>query len=128
MLPFIIFEMSIFLVNSSLIWELGQPSLYPGFDSWKGQEISLFLKMISPAVGPIQPPTQYVSRALPLPQKGEGVTGPEPEVNRSRLCTAEDKNEWHYTSTSPTCLQGHDRNNFTLLYDQFISTTCAMIC
>jgi hypothetical protein len=29
--------------------------------------------MITPAVGPIQPPTQQISRALPFPQEGEGL-------------------------------------------------------
>jgi hypothetical protein len=76
--------MSIFLVSSNLVWEYGQPSLHTDYATGntiqvlipgRGKRFISSSKMIRPAVGPIQPPTQQVSMALPLPQEREGLLG-----------------------------------------------------
>jgi hypothetical protein len=56
-----------------------------GFDSWQGLGIFLFTTMSRKALGPTQPPIQWVVEALSL----AGV-----------------KNAWSYTSTPPVCLHG----------------------
>ena len=54
-----------------------------------------------------QPPIQWVHGYFP------GLKRPECHVGHSRPCSVEVKNEWSYTSTSPICLHGVDRDNFT---------------
>jgi hypothetical protein len=47
------------------------------------------------------------------------------EVNLSPPSNAKVKNEWSYTTTSPICLHGADRGNFTL---PFIINVSKMLC
>jgi hypothetical protein len=44
------------------------------------------------------------------------INRPGHEVDGSTPCNAEVKNEWSYTSTSPTCLQGICMDNFTFSF------------
>jgi len=46
------------------------------------------------------------------------VKRPECEINHSSPSSAEVKNKWCYTSTSPICLQGVYRENFTFFYQK----------
>jgi hypothetical protein len=39
-----------------------------------------------------------------------GVKRPERDVDHSSPSSAEDKNEWSYTSTSPTCFHSVDKH------------------
>jgi hypothetical protein len=54
-----------------------------------------------PALGPTQPPTQWVPGALSL-----GVKRPRRETDHSHPSCAEVKNAWCYTSTPPIRLHG----------------------
>jgi hypothetical protein len=49
-----------------------------------------------------------------------GVKRPGYEAVHSRLCSAEVKNEWRYTSTRPLCLHGVNRDSFSSTSSQFI--------
>jgi hypothetical protein len=54
----------------------------PGFDSRKGQEIFLYSTSSRPALGPAQPPTQWVPGALSLGVKQQGrATDHSPPIN-----------------------------------------------
>jgi hypothetical protein len=57
-----------------------------GFDSRRGLGISLFTIVSRPALGPTQPPTQWVPGALSL-----GVNGPGREADQSPPSSAEVK-------------------------------------
>jgi hypothetical protein len=57
-----------------------------GFDSWWRLEIFLFTTAFRMALGPTQPPIQWVPDALSL-----GLKQPEREVNHSPPSTAEVK-------------------------------------
>ena len=51
------------------------------------------------------------------PGEGEGVNLPGYDVNHSPSSTsAEIKNEWSYTSASPPCHCGMDREDFTYTF------------
>jgi hypothetical protein len=69
------------------------------------------------ALGPTQPPIQWVSWALSL-----GVKQPGHEADHSPPCSAEVKNVWHYTSTPQYIfmvwylVKHRDNFTFTLLY------------
>jgi hypothetical protein len=68
------------------------------------ERLNLFLQFSQsasrPALGPTQPPIQWVRGALSL-----GVKRPEGEADHSPPSSAEVKNAWCYTST-PQCLHG----------------------
>jgi hypothetical protein len=75
-------------------------------------EIFLFTTVSRTALGPTQPPIQWVTGALSL-----GVKLPGREAAHSPPSSAEVKNAWSYTSTSQHvfmawCLVKH-RDNFT---------------
>jgi hypothetical protein len=63
--------------------------------------IFLFTTASRTALGPTQPPIQWVPGALSLEVKRQGL-----EADHSPPCSAEVKNEWGYTSTPPVRL--HD--------------------
>jgi hypothetical protein len=65
-----------------------------GFDSRPGLGIFLFTTASRTALGPTQPPIQWVSGALSL-----GVKRPGLEADNSLPSRAEVKNEWDCTST-----------------------------
>jgi len=66
-----------------------------------------------PVLGPIQPPIQWVPGTLSL-----GVKRPGSEADYSFPPSAEVKNEWTNTSTSPIRLHGVVlRDNFTLPFN-----------
>jgi hypothetical protein len=82
-----------------------------GFDSWQGLGIFLFTTVSRTALGPTQPPIQWVLGALSL-----GVKRPGREADLSPPSSAK-VNAWSYTSTPPYvfmawCLVKH-RDNFT---------------
>jgi hypothetical protein len=67
-----------------------------GFDFRRGLGIFLFTTVSRTALGPTQPPMQWVPGALSL-----GVKRPEREADHSPPSSAEVKNAWSYTSTPP---------------------------
>jgi hypothetical protein len=71
-----------------------------GFETqqWLG---IFFTTMSRPALGPTQPPSQWVPGALSL-----GVKRPGHEADHSPPSCAEVKNAWSYTSTPPIRLRG----------------------
>ena len=73
------------------------------------RDFSLFQKQMSRrALGPTQPPSQWVWSFLSL-----GVKWPVCEIDHSPTSSAKVKNEWIFTSAPPICLQGMHRNNYT---------------
>jgi hypothetical protein len=66
--------------RDSLIGSDGLRAGRQGFDSRQGQEIFLFSTASRPALGPTQPPTQWVAGALSL-----GVKRPGREADHSRM-------------------------------------------
>jgi hypothetical protein len=72
-----------------------------GFDSRRRLGILLFTTASIPALGPTQPPIQWVPGALSL-----GIMWPAREVDHSPPSSAEVKNVWTYTSTPPIRLHG----------------------
>jgi hypothetical protein len=76
------------------------------FDSWQHQEL-VFATASRPALGPTQPPVQWLSGAL----------SPDREANHSPPSNAEVKNAWSYTSTTPHVFSPWHlvkyKNNFT---------------
>jgi hypothetical protein len=83
-----------------------------GFNSWQGLGIFLFTTVSRMALGPTQPPIQWVPGALSL-----GVKRPEREADCSPPSSAEVKNAWSYTSTTPKVFMAwyfvKHRDNFT---------------
>jgi hypothetical protein len=65
-----------------------------GFDSRRGLGIFLFTTVSRTALGPTQPPVQWIPAALSL-----GVKQPGREADHSPPSSAEVKNECSYTST-----------------------------
>jgi hypothetical protein len=84
------------------------------FDSRRGLGIFLFTTVSRPALGPTQPPIQWVQGALSL-----GVKRPVREADHSPPSSAEVKNAWSYTSTPPIRFHGEvifkHRDNFYIL-------------
>jgi hypothetical protein len=72
-----------------------------GLESQKGLGILLFTTASRPAVGPNQPPIQWVLGALSLGIKRDGS-----ETDHSPPSSAEVNNAWSYTSTPPIRLNG----------------------
>jgi hypothetical protein len=72
-----------------------------GFDYRQVLGIFLFTTTSRPALGPTQPPIQWVPGALSL-----GVKRPGCEADHSPPSVAEVKNAWSYTSTPPVRLHG----------------------
>jgi hypothetical protein len=88
-----------------------------GFDSRLGLEIFLFTTASRTALGPTQPPIQWVPAAFSL-----GVKRPGREVDHLPPSSAEVKNASSYTSTPQYvfmawCLVKH-RDNFTFYQDR----------
>jgi hypothetical protein len=72
-----------------------------GIESRQGLGIFLFTTASRTALGPTQPPIQWVPGSLFLELK-RSVR----EADHSPPSSAEVKNAWIYTSTPPTCLHG----------------------
>jgi hypothetical protein len=72
-----------------------------GFDSRRGWGIFLFTTTSRTALGPTQPPIQWVPGALSL-----GVKRPRREANHIPPSSAEVTKAWSYTSTPPIRLHG----------------------
>jgi hypothetical protein len=103
-------------------WATGWTIGVLGFDSRRGLRIFLFTTASRTALGPTQPPLQWVPGALSL-----GVKRPGSEADHSPPSSAEIKNERSYTSTPPTrftawCLV---RDNFTFNFT-FPFTFCPL--
>jgi len=64
-----------------------------------------------PVLGPTQPPVQWVPGFI-----HSGVQFLRCESNPKPLYSAEDENEWRYTSTAPIGLHGMDMGNFYFCY------------
>jgi hypothetical protein len=84
-----------------------------GFDSWRGMGIFLFTTTSRMALGPTQPPIQWVPGDHSL-----GVKLPRHEADHSPPSKAEVKNPLPQYAFMVWCLVKH-RNNFTftLLYN-----------
>jgi hypothetical protein len=89
--------------DSSVVrrWATGWMIGVLGFDSWRRLGIFLFTTASRPALGPIQPPNQWITEALSL-----GVKRPEREADHSQPPNAEVKNVWSYNSTHSIRLHG----------------------
>jgi hypothetical protein len=92
-----------------------------GFDSWQGLGILLFTTTSRMALGPTQPPIQWVPGALSL-----GIKQPGHEANHSPPSSAEVENAWSHTSTPQYvfmawCLVKY-RDNFTFTFTLIIQT------
>jgi hypothetical protein len=92
-------------------WTIG----VPGFDSQQGLGIFLFTTASIMALGPTQPPIQWVPGALSLGLKWLGN-----EADHSPPSSAKVKNVWSYISTPQYffmvwCLVKH-RDNFTFTF------------
>jgi hypothetical protein len=72
-----------------------------GFDSRRGLGIFFFTTVSRTALGPAQPPIQWVPGALSLEVKRLGR-----EADHSPPNSTEVKNAWSYTSTPPIRLHG----------------------
>jgi hypothetical protein len=70
-----------------------------GFESRRGLGILLFTTAFRPTLGPTQRPIQWVSGALSLERPGR-------EADHSPPPSAEVKNAWRHTSTTPIHLHG----------------------
>jgi hypothetical protein len=86
-----------------------------GFDSRRGLGIFVLTTLSRTALGPTQPPIQWVRGALSL-----GVKRPGHEADHSHPSGAAVKNSWNYTSTPQYvfvawCLVKH-RDNFTFTF------------
>jgi hypothetical protein len=93
-----------------------------GFDFWRGLGIFLFTTVSRTALGPTQPPIQWVPQALSLGIKRSGR-----EADASPPSSAEVKNAWSYVSSHQYvfmewCLVKH-RDNFT--FTPFVRFTAA---
>jgi hypothetical protein len=91
-------------------------ALYHLFNS-RLMGIFLFATAFRPALGPTQPPVQWVPGAL-----SPGVKRPGREANQSPPSSVEVKNAWRYTSTPQYgfmtwCLVKHG-DNFTCMHTQ----------
>jgi hypothetical protein len=72
-----------------------------GFDSRRELGIFLFTTASRTALGPTQPPIQWVPRALSL-----GVKRPGREADHLPPSSVEVKNAWRYSSTPPIRFHG----------------------
>jgi hypothetical protein len=90
-----------YVAQSVQRWATGWTIGVLGFDSRRGLGIFLFTTASRTALGPTQPPIEWVPGALSL-----GVKRPGREADHSPPSSAEVKNSWSYTSTPPIRLQG----------------------
>jgi hypothetical protein len=74
---------------------------YRGFETRQRLGIFLFTTASRPALGPTQPPIQWVPQVLSLGVKRMGR-----EAAHSPPSIAEAQNAWSYTSTPPIRLHG----------------------
>jgi hypothetical protein len=89
-------------VNAKLSsWATGWTIGVLGFDSRQGLGIFFFTTASRTALGPTQPPIQWVPGALSL-----GVKRPGREADHSPHLVPRSKNMWSYTSTPPIRLHG----------------------
>jgi hypothetical protein len=79
-----------------------------GFESRQELQIFLFTTAFRPALGPTQPPVQWVRGVLSL-----GAKRPGSETKHSPSPSAEVKNVWGYVSTPPISLHGVVLNEAT---------------
>jgi len=93
-----------------------------GFESRQGLGILLFTIESGPAVGPPQPPIQWVSGALSL-----GLKRPWREADHLPPSSAEVRNTCSYTSTPQYALKAwclvRQRGNFTFNFMSLLSTS-----
>jgi hypothetical protein len=96
-----IFIIRAVIAQSVQRWATGWTIGVLEFDSRRGLGIFLFTTASRTALGPTQPPIQWVPGALSL-----GVKRPGREADHSSPSSAEVKNSWSYTSTHPIRLNG----------------------
>ena len=82
----------------------------PGFDSWQGQVISCSKSMLGLALGPTQPPVQWVQGVLSTEVKWARC-----EPAQLHPSSAKVKNRWSYTSFPPIYIHGMHRNYCTFI-------------
>jgi len=87
----------------------------PGFKSHNVQEFSLFKNCPECLSGP--------HSLLLNSYQGSflGVKWLGREADPSSPSSADVKNEWHYTSSPPICLQGIHRHNFTFQLSRYVN-------
>jgi hypothetical protein len=86
-----------------------------GFNSQQGLGIFFFTTVSRTALGPTQPPIQWVLEVLSL-----GVKRPEREADHSPPSSAEVNNAWSYTSTPPYVFMAWHGHLY--LYNLFYNT------
>jgi hypothetical protein len=111
------------IAQSVLCWATGWTIGVLGFDSWRRLGIFLFTTASRTALGPTQPPIQWVPGVPSLEVKRPGR-----EADHSPTSSAEVKNAWSYTSTPlyvfmAWCLVKH-RDNCTFTF----TFTFLLIC
>jgi hypothetical protein len=89
------------IAQSVLRWARGWTIGVLGFDSRRRMGIFLFTTASRTALGPTEPPIQWVPGPLSLEVKRPGR-----EADNSPPSSAEVKNAWSYTSTPPIRLHG----------------------
>jgi hypothetical protein len=97
---------NLYAVRFMKLGQLGGIALGYGLDDWglksqQGLGIFLFTTTSRLALGPTQPPIQWVSGALSLEEKWPGC-----EADHSPPPSAEVKNVWSYISTPTVHLHG----------------------
>jgi hypothetical protein len=75
----------------------------------------LFSKMSITALGPIQPPIQWVRGSFP------GIKWLEHAADHSPPSSAEVTMEWSYTTAPPICLHSMDRGNSTFTQERLLN-------
>jgi hypothetical protein len=82
------------------------------FDSWQGQDISLFSAAPGLPLARTQPPTQGIPDAF-----HQGLNRPKREADPSPVSCAEIRNMWTYTSTALRLLGVMHRDNYRFYDD-----------
>jgi hypothetical protein len=88
----------------------------PGFESQQSHGFFFLATASRPALGPTQPPIQW---APVVPSPGTKEPPPGREAHQSPPSTAEVKNAWSYTPTTPIRLHGvvsKHKDNFTFSF------------
>ena len=86
----------------------------PGFESRQGKAMYIVSETSTPALGPTQPSIQWVQGLF------GGVKRAGHDIEHTRPSLVDVTNEWIYTSTTPICLHGMDRDNFTFNIKEFM--------
>jgi hypothetical protein len=89
------------IAQSVYRWVTGWTTGVLGYDFRRGLGIFLYTTTSTTALGPTQPPIQWVTEAL-----SRGLKGPGCEADHSPPSSARVKSAWSYTSTPQIRLRG----------------------